>query len=280
MKYLRYTRRYVGPVRAVILDWSGTVTDRYALAPVNAIREVFENFKCPISVREARADSYSWKHCKFTTILRNPAVRQRWEAAHQKPPTEHDIEEMFKAYIPIQMRVLPKHSNLLPGTVHAVHQLRYDLGCKVGITTCYLRSMADILLKEALQQGLEPDADVTKDEVENGARPLPNMLYKNVDLLNVAPIESVVKVDDSIKGISEGLNAGCWSVGMARYSEYMHIESIEQEENLTKEEIEGRLEHTRIKLRGCGAHYVINTIVELPEIVADINSRLAKGHKP
>ena len=32
---------------------------------------------------------------------------------------------------------------------------------------------------------------------------------------------SILKVDDTISGIEEGLEAGCWTVGVSKYSNYM-----------------------------------------------------------
>ena len=29
-----------------------------------------------------------------------------------------------------------------------------------------------------------------------------------------------------------------------------------------------------------GAHYVVDTLADLPEVIADINARLAKGERP
>ncbi len=53
------------------------------------------------------------------------------------------------------------------------------------------------------------------DEVP-AARPLPHMLWLNAIRLNIAPIEAIVKVDDTVDGIKEGLAAGCWTVGVAK----------------------------------------------------------------
>jgi phosphonoacetaldehyde hydrolase len=44
-------------------------------------------------------------------------------------------------------------------------------------------------------------------------RPYPEMLWKNLIQLDVSDIKTVVKVDDTVVGIDEGLNAGCWTVG-------------------------------------------------------------------
>ena len=140
--------------------------------------------------------------------------------------------------------------------------------------------MVDVLHEAAGKQGFTPDANVAGDDVINGARPKPFMVYRNLDLLDISPIQSVVKVDDTISGVGEALEAGCWGVGVARYSNYMDINTLEEENKLSKEEIERRVIHTRELLYKSGAHYVIDSIVELPEIIDDINLRLAEGEKP
>ena len=37
-----YTRRYRGPVQALVLDWSGTTADAYVIAPAVVFVEVFQ----------------------------------------------------------------------------------------------------------------------------------------------------------------------------------------------------------------------------------------------
>jgi phosphonoacetaldehyde hydrolase len=106
------------------------------------------------------------------------------------------------------------------------------------------------------------------------------MVYRNLDLLDISPIQSVVKVDDTISGVGEALEAGCWGLGVARYSNYMDISSLEEEADLPEAEIDRRVAYTRDVLYKSGAHYVIDSIVELPEVIDDINLRLARGEKP
>jgi phosphonoacetaldehyde hydrolase len=158
--------------------------------------------------------------------------------------------------------------------------LQRDYGIKVGSSTGFMRSMVDILEEDAKKQGYVPDASVAGDEVEHGARPKPFMVYRNLDLLNVHPIQAVVKVDDTASGIGEALEAGCWGVGVARYSNYMDINSLEEADSLPEEEIQRRLELTREILRKAGAHYVVDSLVELPAVIDHINERLARGEKP
>ena len=60
----------------------------------------------------------------------------------------------------------------------------------------------------------------------------------------------------------------------------MDIDSLEQAENMDADEIQRRLENTREILRKGGAHYVIDEVSELLDVVADVNERLAHGEKP
>ena len=83
-----------------------------------------------------------------------------------------------------------------------------------------------------------------------------------------------------MSGIGEAQNAGCWGVGIARWSNYMDINSFEHERSLSPEEMAQRLEKSRDILRKSGAHYVIDELSELPAVCADINARLAGGEKP
>jgi CRP-like cAMP-binding protein len=70
----------------------------------------------------------------------------------------------------------------------------------------------------------------------------------------------VVKVDDTVSGIGEALEGGCWGVGVTRYSNYMDVNSLEEGEALTEDEIKRRMLITEGLLRKAGAHYVIDSI--------------------
>lgn len=209
-----------------------------------------------------------------------PSVRERWKSVYGKYPDQADVDNMFTDFVPMQIAVLKKYSELIPGTVKAVDRLRNELGCKIGVTTGFTRSMVDVLLAEAKKQGYEPDVNVAGDEVAHGARPKPFMVYRNLDLLDVPDIYSVVKVDDTVSGVGEALSAGCWAVGVARHSNYMDVNSLEEEADLSEDEIKKRLAKTRQTLTQTGAHYVIDTIAELPDVVEKINQRLALGDRP
>ena len=277
---LRQAARYKGPLKACILDWSGTTVDKYVLAPACTFVEVFSKHNMPITMQEARLPMGLRKDLHIKAILEQPQVRDRWRQQYSRDPDQGDVDKMFRDFVPMQLRVLPQYAGLLPGCADAVNILRRDLDMKIGCTTGFTKLMVDILLREAKKQGYVPDSSVAGDEVTNGVRPKPFMIYRNLELLDVHPIQAVVKVDDTASGVGEALQAGCWGVGVARYSNYMDIDSIEHEESLSPDDINKRVDMSREILRNAGAHYVINSIRELPEVVKDINNRLAGGEGP
>ncbi|MBS1270796.1 MAG: Phosphonoacetaldehyde hydrolase [Gammaproteobacteria bacterium] len=274
-----YRREYRGRVKAAILDWSGTTVDAYVIAPAVVFVEVFNKQGVQISMLEARGPMGLRKDLHIKALTEDPEIRERWKSIKGKYPDQADVDNMFTDFVPAQLECLPNYSRLLPGVADVTQALQRS-GIKLGVSTGFTRAMVDVLLADARKQGFNPDATVAGDEVSQGARPKPHMVYKNLDLLDITTIQSVVKVDDTVSGVGEGLNAGCWAVGVARYSNYMNINSIEEADSLPEEEIERRTEHTRDLLRRTGAHYVVDSIVELPEVIEEINERLARGERP
>ena len=275
-----WSRRYYGPLKGVILDWSGTTVDKYVIAPAEVFVKVFDKAGVPISMSEAREPMGLRKDLHIAEICKNPSVAKRWKKAKGKNPDADDVAAMFKDFIPSQLEVLTKYATLIPGAAETVKILQNEFGVKIGSTTGFMKEMVDILLTEAAKQGYVPDSSVAGDEVEHGARPKPFMVYRNMDLLDVHPIQAVLKVDDTVGGVGEGLEAGCWTVGLARYSNYMNINTLEEEADLSPEEIDYKLQKSRDILRKSGAHYVVDDITGLPSVMEDINRRLAEGGRP
>ncbi len=274
-----FSRTYRGKIKAMVLDWSGTLADAYVIAPAVVFVEVFKSQGVEISMEEARGPMGLRKDIHIKKLTEDPVIAARWEKIKGKPPTQADVDVMFAEFVPAQLACLPKYTALLPGVKDAVNGLQKQ-GIKIGVSTGFTRVMVDVLLKDVIAQGITPDATVAGDEVLNGARPDPHMVFKNLDLLGIADVKSVVKCDDTVSGIGEAMNAGCWGVGLVRYSNYMNINTLDEEATLTKADIAARMAKTRQILEQAGAHYVIDSLVELPAVIDDINARLARGEKP
>jgi len=91
-----------------------------------------------------------------------------------------------------------------------------------------------------------------------------------------------VKVDDTTPGVEEGRNAGMWSVGLALSGNEMGY-TLADVQGMKAEhptEYEARLAKARRRLQDAGAHYVIDSVAELPAVIENIESRLSKGDAP
>jgi phosphonoacetaldehyde hydrolase len=275
----RFHREYRGKVKGLVLDWSGTTADAYVIAPAVVFVEVFMNQGVEISMTEARGPMGLRKDLHIKALTEDPVLRDRWRSIHDRYPDQGDVDKMFADFVPAQVACLPNYTTLLPGVAEVTQRLQ-KRGIKIGSSTGFLRPMVDVLEKAAKEQGYTPDASVAGDEVEQGARPKPFMVYRNLDLMDVWPIPSVIKVDDTVGGVGEGLNAGCWSVGVARYSNYMNVQSLDEADNMSAEEVQSRLEKTRQILLTAGAHYVINSLAEIETVIEDVDARLARGERP
>ena len=268
-------------VEACILDWSGTVSDKYVIAPAIAFQQVFSDYGIEVSMEEARVPMGLRKdlHIK-KMLLGNNRISEMWNAKYGYTPTLHDVGKLFEDFVPIQLHALHEHATLLPDVNQTIQYLRVGMGIKVGSTTGFTREMVEVLETAANKQGAYFDTTVAGDEVSNGARPAPHMVYKNMDNLGIDSPVGVVKVDDTVGGIGEGLSAGCWTVGVSRFSNYMDIDSLEHERELTHIELDDRNQKTRVILAEAGAHYVIDTVNELPRVINDINNKLKNGVVP
>jgi phosphonoacetaldehyde hydrolase len=265
-------------LRAVVLDWAGTTQDFGSLAPVGAFVEVFSRFGVSISLAQARGPMGIYKLDHIRAIAAERSVAADWMRAHGGSPCrENDVRAMYEALVPIQADVLPNFCALIPGTVQAITEIRAR-GYKIGSTTGYPRTVGDIAAQAAAQQGYVPDAMVCADEVPAG-RPEPWMLLRAMELMRVFPPLAVVKVGDTRADIDEGLNAGTWTVGVTRTGNYVGL-SPEELASLTTAERRVRIRDAGDILTSVGAHYLIESIAELPPVLDEIEIRLALGERP
>ncbi len=273
----RYQRTYRGPIQALLLDWAGTTMDHGCMAPAVVFIEVYKREGVPISIDEARQPMGAHKRVHIQKISEIPAVRQRWQEVHGAPPGEEDVDRMFANFVPLQLECLSSYSELIPGTLETVAACR-DRGMKIGSTTGYLPEMMKINLDDAKRQGYEPDSTVCAGDVPAG-RPYPFMCLQNVINLEVSPVEACVKVDDTLPGIEEGLNAGMWTIGLAVSGNEVGL-PLDEMRNLAKDDYEARRGRAYTRMYQCGAHYVVDSIADIMPCLDDIEARLARGERP
>ena len=270
-------RSYSGPVKAVILDWAGTTVDHGSIAPVRVLQQVFAGRGVPISEEEARRDMGVLKKDHIRKILFGPNVSAQWHDAVGHEPTEADVESLFANFVPLQLECLVKYSAVIDGVAATVARLR-KRGIKIGSTTGYTRSMLDVILRPAAEQGYQPDCAITPDDV-GGGRPHPWMIFANAIRLQVEPLEAIVKIGDTAVDIEEGLRAGVWTIGVARTGNMIGL-SAEDFAALAPAEQATRLENARLQLSAASAHEVIDAVADCELALDAIEARIRHGERP
>jgi phosphonoacetaldehyde hydrolase len=270
-------KRYQGPVRAVIFDWAGTTVDYGSLAPVDAFVELFRRHQITVTAEQARRPMGSYKRDHVRLILAMGPVTAQWQQLHGHAPAEDDVESLYREFIPLQTEVIARHADVIPGVAETVSWLRRQ-GIAIGSTTGYTREMMAPLLPLAAAAGFAPEATVCADEVPAG-RPAPWMAITAAMRLGVYPMEACVKVGDTLVDIAEGLNAGMWTVGVAKTGNELGLTRAEVGA-LDPGDLDSRLEAASDHLLQAGAHGVAEGVAQLPALITRIGELLARGETP
>ncbi len=272
-----FKRSYRGPLKAVILDWAGTTMDYGCFAPAVVFVDVYKRKNVPISIEQARIPMGAHKKVHIRELSFMEDVAARWQEVHGQKPSEDDVGAMFQDFVPLQLKCLADYADLIPGTIEAVARFR-KRGLKIGSSTGYLGEMMELLLEEARKRGYEPDASVCASDVPAG-RPQPWMCLENAKKLQVYPMESIVKIGDTLPDIWEGLNAGMWTIGLAKTGNEMGL-TLKEIDELDPETCERRLKRAYDRLAQAGAHYVVDGLGDVEPLLDEIQARLSRGNKP
>jgi phosphonoacetaldehyde hydrolase len=268
---------YAGPIRAVVLDWAGTVVDHGSRAPMGAFVRAFARFGVEITIACARAPMGLPKWDHIWAVGTAPPVAAAWRARHGRDFSRDDADAIFAVFEPMTVEAVRDHADLIPGAIEAVAALRAR-GIRIGSTTGYTRPIMEVLAPIAAASGYAPDTLVCAGDLAAG-RPTPLMMYRCFADLGVWPAASVVKVDDTEPGIAEGLAAGCWTVGVALSGNAAGL-SAEELAALPQAGRAALRQRASARLAGAGAHLVIDSIAQLPDAVASLSARAERGEQP
>jgi len=264
-------------LKAVVFDWAGTILDFGSCAPMGAFVKLFEQFGIDITIAEARGPMgmAKWDHIKALGTL--PRIAAQWQAKHGHAFSDADVDRLYEVFTPMNAASVRDHADFIPGALEAVKAAR-ERGLKIGSTTGYNRPIMEVVVPIAAAGGYSPDNLVCAGDLAEG-RPSPLMMYRCFSDLGVWPPHTVVKVDDTGVGLQEGLNAGTWAVGLAvsgnanglTLAEWQALDEAQQQE---------RRARATVELEAAGAHYVIDSVADLPRVLEDIERRLQAGERP
>jgi phosphonoacetaldehyde hydrolase len=262
-------------IKAVILDWAGTVVDHGSRAPMGAFVEAFARLGVAITIEQARGPMGMAKADHIRLV--GQAVNEAWRARHGHDFSEADVQAIFEVFEPLNIAAVESHAALISGARAALEWCAAR-GIRIGSTTGYTRPIMQRLAPLAAAQGFVPEVMVCAGDLAAG-RPAPLQMWKAMAEMGVWPASAVVKVDDTPPGIGEGRAAGTWTIGLALTG---NIAGLSAEELAALPEA-GRAAiraHATGELAGAGADLVIDSIAELPAAIQAIEARLARGEGP
>lgn len=258
-------------IECVILDWAGTAVDYGCFAPVAAFVESFNEIGVPVTAAETRAYMGLTKIEEVRALFALDRVRRAFREKFGRDYDDRDVEARYAAFQRVICAMLANYAEPIPGVVETMERLCAQ-GIKVGSTTGYTRGMMDIVIPAAEKAGYWVDNCVASDEVPAG-RPFPYMIYRNMIDLAVPSVDCVVKCGDTMADIKEGVNAKVWTVGVVTGSNELAL-TREEAEAMPVRELDAHKHDVRRRMLAAGAHYVIDTMAELPEVIGLINEKM------
>lgn len=266
-------------IEAVIFDWAGTTVDFGSFAPTQIFVEAFKTaFNFDLTLLESRGPMGMGKIDHIRTLLNDPTIRGRWVAQFGTEPTEENVHNIYETFMPLQIEHVVDFAEPIEGVLDVIKDLKAQ-GIKIGSCSGYPTPVMNALVPIAAKYGYSPDCIVASDEIKAGSRPGPWMALKNVIELGVKNVANCVKVDDAIAGIEEGLNAGMWTVGLSVSGNEFGA-TLDEYKQMSADEINARKSHAEKRMKDAGAHYVIETVADLPTVLQAIQQRRNHGEKP
>lgn len=265
-------------IKGVVFDWAGTIVDFGALAPMGALVSLFAQQGVEISVAQARLPMGLPQLEHIRQLGHKPEVAQAWQQRHGRPFGEADAQALLLKFEPMGAVAALKRSDFIPGFMDTLAWLQ-GKGIRVAVTTGYTRRVMAPVIAKARALGFEPDAVVCCDEVPR-SRPDPVGMYASMEAMGLTgQNDRVLKVDSTAPGLAEGRHAGCWAVGVSASGNALGW-SLEQWQKNTFEARREAISRATAHLLDAGAHEVIHSVADLPEMIERLSQGLQAGRRP
>lgn len=256
-------------IELVVCDLAGTTVDYGSTTPILGFAKVFGRHGLEVSREELTGPMGKKKDDHIREVLAIPHVAAQWKARHGAAHTEADVQAMLNEFIGVDLEIIPKTSSPITGVPEALKALKAR-GVKVAFSTGYPRVLADLCLANLRAAGVPNDSDVSADEVPSG-RPAPHMLLKTVLNTKASSVTASLAIGDTEADIRAGKNAGFITVGVSKSGMLVGLNEADQK-LLPAAELAAKVKTASDKLFAFGADHVIDSVAELPALIADIES--------
>ena len=271
-------------IRACIFDLGGTIVDKYSLTPFLSLKEAFAFKKISVFQDLLQKDMGLRKIDHIDRILKDKKIIHQWKNIHGKKPDDNDKYDIYDNFHKCQLINQRKNMEVIPQAYKCLKKLKNN-NIKIGITTGFSKPITDDII-DLFNLENYINHYVSSSCLDYPGRPHPFMINENMKVLKIDNPKHIIKIDDTCTGIREGKNAGCWTVGVARWSVNMGVSSINELNDMNQlmynEEncygnyriLRDKIDKSKDILKSENPDYVIQTLEELPSVINIINNKL------
>ena len=204
-------------IKRCIFDFSGTIADKYSLVGKLSLQDAFllRNIKLSSEILNKNIE-YG---VNLDDIFQDENVSKQYRENINKYPLEKEKNKILKDLIDIQKINSDNYCRIIPNTLRCFRDLKKN-DINIDILT---RFNVDITKELLFKFNLEVDDTYTYNNPDIN---LTNFVIKN-NSNNLNKI-NCLKISDNRRGIKEGIESGCWTVGVARWSQYMDVYSYNE----------------------------------------------------
>lgn len=273
------TNKFKGPLKGVILDWSGTLVDPYSMSMIDAANSVCDRYNMQIPDKTLREKIGMCLLPWVEDFMNSNVFMSQWNSKMVIPLRLkcHDMIshcEIFHACIEqeiLQNLREKKYTTLLPGVKNAFDYMK-KTDIKIGTTSGFTGEMLKCISLDAKKQGFVPDLIVASDNVNiKRYRPHYDGINYIANRLSFPHMGSIVKIGNTIEDVEEALNAGIMSISVVNFSSEMAMYSGYSGSDKIKE--------IANKFFNAGSSYVVGDFRDIEFTLRDVSYHMEKGLK-
>jgi len=264
-------------LRAVVLDWAGTAVDFGSIAPTEAFVRALSRFGLTAGAKDVRSFMGLAKRDHARALLGLESLRVQWRSLYDRDPTETDVDEVYALVESLLRSVAAERCDPIPGLLEMAKALRAN-GIRIGSTTGYSREVMASVIEASARAGYSADCVVTP-RTDLPGRPAPWMMCECARLLDVYPMDAIVKIGDTAADVEEARNAGTWAVGLAMSGNECGLD-LEEYRALDPTRAEEIRRAATAKLTAAGAHFVVDGPWDCMPVLERIEELLRSGLGP
>lgn len=271
-------------IKCCIFDLGGTIVDKYSITPIISMQKLFTTHNISLSNNFIQDYLGIEKKKHIELIMENKEIRNKWEKRNKESFTKNKLDNLFLEYKKIEKEYTINNMKIIPQTWRCMNELQ-NMGIKIGSTTGFDKEQVELIKYKLESGGVYLDNYEHSSYENNIMRPYGDMIFKNMDILNIEDPKSVLKIDDTEIGIREGNKAGCWTVGVYRWSTYMNVVSHEEslkvdnvimgigdDYNTNYNLLKDKKIESKERMTKTGANFIFPTVGYIPNLINDINN--------